>query len=213
MGHRVSARRFRRGLDYTLASGEDKEGEARLDVCLGATWWADVPAEEEDDLLDHGGWDCYLPSPDEGRIPRCTSLPWPRRPTRPRPLLPRTKKAPSATAAEGESAAAAPAAVPAKETKGPSISMNGTELEFDPDQFSPSDFDSDSEGAEDDDAPLLTLPVSFNKLLLVLRDPGVMKFTKYLSAGAKGSRWDVGGEWEVGMMEEEEGEGEGAGAH
>jgi hypothetical protein len=46
--------------------------------------------------------------------------------------------------------------------------------------------------------------VSFNRLLIVLRDPGVMRFVKYLSASAKGSRWDVGGEWEVGVMEEED---------
>jgi hypothetical protein len=83
--------------------------------------------------------------------------------------------------------------------------MGGVELEFDPDQFSPSDFDSDEEEAGDDDeGPLLTLGTSFNKLLLVLRDPGVMRFVKYLSAGAPGSRWDIGGEWEVGVLEEEE---------
>jgi hypothetical protein len=91
---------------------------------------------------------------------------------------------------------------------GVSMTINGTELEFDPDQFSPSDFDSDSEAGSDDDGPLLTQAVSFNKLLLVLRDPGVMRFVKYLSAAAKGSRWDVGGEWEVGVMEEDEEGGE-----
>jgi hypothetical protein len=42
-----------------------------------------------------------------------------------------------------------------------------------------------------------------------MRDPQVMKFTKYMSAGAPCCRWDVGGEWEVGMVEEEE-ESEGA---
>ena len=36
----------------------------------------------------------------------------------------------------------------------------------------------------------------------------MMKFTKYLSADAPCSRWDVGGEWEIGAVEEEE-EGEG----
>ena len=30
-----------------------------------------------------------------------------------------------------------------------------------------------------------------------------MKFVKYLGAAAGGSRWDVGGEWEIGMLEEE----------
>lgn len=49
----------------------------------------------------------------------------------------------------------------------------------------------------------MTQGVAFNKLLLVLRDPGVMKFVKYLSNAAPGSRWDVGGEWEVAILEED----------
>lgn len=80
--------------------------------------------------------------------------------------------------------------------------MGGVELEFDESQLSPSDFDSDSEGG--DDGPLLHLGLGFNKLLLVLRDPGVMRFVKYLSNSADGSRWDVCGEWEVGQMAEED---------
>lgn len=65
------------------------------------------------------------------------------------------------------------------------------------------------EGSDDgsdaaDDEPLLTSQPSFNRLLIVMRDAKVMKFTKYLSAEAPCCRWDVGGEWEVGMVEEEE---------
>jgi hypothetical protein len=173
VGYRAEARRFRKGLDYTLAGGEEKDGEVRLDVWLGATWWADVePGSDEEDLLvDNGGWECYLAAPDEG---------------------------------ESDKVEDDPTAKEEKEEGGPSITMNGQSLEFDPDQFSPSDFDSDSEDGSDE--PLLTLPVSFNKLLLVLRDPGVMRFVKYLGNGAAGSRWDLGGEWEVGVMEEEDDE-------
>jgi len=54
---------------------------------------------------------------------------------------------------------------------------------------------------DDDDATLLTVQPGFNRLLLVLRDEGVMRFVKYVSAAAEGSRWDVCGEYEVGMIE------------
>jgi hypothetical protein len=85
----------------------------------------------------------------------------------------------------------------------PTITMGGVELEFDESQLSPSDFDTDSEAGDDDDGPLITLFPGFNKFLLVLRDPGVMRFVKYVSNAAEGSRWDISGEWDVGQLEEE----------
>ncbi|KAK4686987.1 prolyl 3-hydroxylase /prolyl 3,4-dihydroxylase, partial [Tremellales sp. Uapishka_1] len=193
IGYRAEARRFRRGLDYTLAAGEERGGEARLDVWLGATWWADVEggSDEEDELVENGGWEAYVATPEEGEDPAVYQS----RAARPAPEEQKEneeEKDRSVEATKGPEA-------------GPSISIGGQELEFDPDQFSPSDFDSDSEdGSESDDGPLLTQAVSFNKLLLVLRDPGVMRFVKYLGNSAKGSRWDVGGEWEVGVVEEDE---------
>lgn len=61
-GYRAEARRFRKGLDYTLASGEDASGEARLDCVLGATWWADAVTDEDEDqkLLENGGWEVSI---------------------------------------------------------------------------------------------------------------------------------------------------------
>jgi hypothetical protein len=55
---------------------------------------------------------------------------------------------------------------------------------------------------EDEDNTLLTVQPGFNRLLLVLRDERVMRFVKYVSATATGSRWDVCGEYEVGAVEE-----------
>jgi hypothetical protein len=222
MSRRLECRRFRRGLDYTLAAGEERSGEAKLDVWLGATWWADVKpgSDEEEQLLDDGGWECYLGSPEEGEDPAVFQSKHARKADGDDGELHVDGDGESEETAdpvEPELAAssvkppttAAPAAPEKLEAKsGPSISMNGQELEFDPDQFSPSDFDTDSDAADSDDGPLLTHPVSFNKLMIVLRDPGVMRFTKYLSAAARGSRWDVGGEWEVGVIEEEDGDDE-----
>lgn len=58
------------------------------------------------------------------------------------------------------------------------------------------------DGEEDDDGTLLTVHPGYNRLLLVLRDEGVMRFVKYVSAAAESSRWDVSGEYEVGMMQQ-----------
>jgi len=58
LAYRAEARRFRKGLDYTLANGEDKEGDSRLDAVLGLTWWAKEDADDEaEDEQDVGGWE------------------------------------------------------------------------------------------------------------------------------------------------------------
>lgn len=57
---------------------------------------------------------------------------------------------------------------------------------------------------EEEDSTLLAVQPGFNRLLLVLRDERVMRFVKYVSAAAEGSRWDICGEYEVGMVEADE---------
>lgn len=61
----------------------------------------------------------------------------------------------------------------------------------------------DEEEEDEDDGTLLTVQPGFNRLLLVLRDEGVMRFVKYVSAAAEGSRWDICSEFEIGMVQEE----------
>ena len=64
--------------------------------------------------------------------------------------------------------------------------------------------DADADGEDDDDdGTLLTVQPGFNRLLLVLRDERVMHFVKYVSAAAEGPRWDVCGEYEIGIVAEE----------
>ena len=60
----------------------------------------------------------------------------------------------------------------------------------------------DDDGDGDDGGMLLTVHPGYNRLLLVLRDEGVMRFVKYVSAAAGSSRWDVCGEYEVGMIQQ-----------
>lgn len=50
----------------------------------------------------------------------------------------------------------------------------------------------------EDDGILFTMPASWNRLGIVLRDTGVLRFVKYISKSAAGDRWDVIGEWGVG---------------
>ena len=50
---------------------------------------------------------------------------------------------------------------------------------------------------DEDDGVLFNMPASWNKLGLVLRDQGTMRFVKYVSQSAKGDRWDVFGEFEI----------------
>ncbi|KAG0175601.1 hypothetical protein DFQ28_006636 [Apophysomyces sp. BC1034] len=58
--------------------------------------------------------------------------------------------------------------------------------------------------AADEDGALLTLPAGSNELSLVLRDEGVMRFIKYVSSRAPGSRWDLSYEYDLPEEEEEE---------
>jgi prolyl 3-hydroxylase /prolyl 3,4-dihydroxylase len=71
---------------------------------------------------------------------------------------------------------------------------------------------SDNDGGNDDDeGTLLTVHAGFNKLLIVLRDEGVLRFVKYVSASASGSRWDVCAEYSLGALEEDDGDEASAG--
>mmetsp|Transcript_34146 Transcript_34146/g.73798 ORF Transcript_34146/g.73798 Transcript_34146/m.73798 type:complete len:689 (-) Transcript_34146:8-2074(-) len=66
-------------------------------------------------------------------------------------------------------------------------------------------------GAEDAETSLLSVSPCNNTLNLVLRDEGVMKFIKYVSANAPGGRWDVTAEFELDISDssdEEEGDDE-----
>jgi len=95
----------------------------------------------------------------------------------------------------------------AKSTNGHQASPNGKQNGNSRSHGSSEDEDLDDgedDGDDDDDGTLLTVQPGYNRLLLVLRDEGVMRFVKYVSAAAEGSRWDVCGEYEVGMVQEED---------
>ncbi|KAF6761931.1 nuclear protein [Ephemerocybe angulata] len=204
MRHRVEARRFRPGLDYTLATSEEEE--ARLDVVLGLTPRVLGEAESEGEeggegyyrrqrvqrgwqSAEWGGWECYMAPHNEEDDPAVYRS--------------SVHKKEKAAAEAREKARGPPSPTPSSSSSGKKKQVGGSEH---------SDAEMGSEGEEEEeDSTLLTVQPGFNRLLLVLRDERVMRFVKYVSAAAEGSRWDVCGEYEVGMMMEESGE-EGGGS-
>ena len=59
---------------------------------------------------------------------------------------------------------------------------------------------------DEDDGVLFSMPADWNRLGIVLRDKGTMRFVKYVSRMAKGDRWDIVGEFDV--VDEDENEDE-----
>ncbi|KAH8834198.1 Oxoglutarate and iron-dependent oxygenase degradation C-term-domain-containing protein [Flagelloscypha sp. PMI_526] len=148
-----------------------EEKEVRLDVCLGLT-----PGPEEGRDAgwvdpEWGGWECYMAPHDEDQDPAVY-----------RSSGSKTSKPPSDT-------------VSVKPNVNGNGAMNGVETAESEGEDVDQDMDED-----EDDSTLLTVQPGFNKLLLVLRDERVMRFVKYVSAAAPGSRWDVCAEYEVGQV-------------
>jgi hypothetical protein len=182
LSHSIEARRFRPGLDYTLARGEMDE-IAKLDVGLTLTPEDEEEerGSEEEEFEDDGdsddgdegswisgevgGWDIWV-----------------------------------AHEADSDEATYGGGAKASVKSNGDGDGKEGEKVEGE----GSGDGDEEEEEDDDDDGPLLSLPPTFNQLHLVLRDPGVLRFVKYVSSRASASRWDVAGEWGVGQVEEED---------
>ncbi|KAF2460014.1 Oxoglutarate and iron-dependent oxygenase degradation C-term-domain-containing protein [Lineolata rhizophorae] len=218
----VLARRFRRGLDYTLATSYD-EPEPQLEICLAITpskGWGEEENEDEeaeDDETSEDG-DTIEHDKANGRASRADEPP-------------RGKKAPWNGTENGDaqkgSTAAAPAAAPATETDGVGgyeVYMAGDDDDDEEDAANGREVTGDRStgagqrrrradpavyrsggGAEDEDGVLFSMAPSWNNMSIVLRDTGVLRFVKYVSRAARGDRWDVVGDFGV-VPEEDEAE-------
>ncbi|KAM0564246.1 hypothetical protein ACHAPJ_000456 [Fusarium lateritium] len=163
------ARRFRRSLDYTLATGH--EGKARVEINLGFTpnsgWGEDEEEEAEDEAEEEqNGEDVKGKGKGKGK----------------------------AKAVEKKKEDEKKEEVP--EVGGQEIFMSG-------------DDDADEDAAvyktgDDDDNILFFQAPSWNKMTIVMRDSGALKFVKYISKSAKGDRWDISGAFEVEEDEDDE---------
>lgn len=195
----AEARRFRPGLDYTLATSEAKE--TRLDVVLGLTPQVEAPAEpaaangivsgEESTPVgwqtgEWGGWEVSGLAPESlcpvltsGYVLQCY-------------MAPHEEEDDPAVYRSGSSKK--------KTENGTNGNGANGHAGHDDDMHD----DDDEEEEDEEDGTLLTVQPGFNRLLLVLRDEGVMHFVKYVSAAAEGSRWDICGEFEIGMVQEDD---------
>lgn len=194
----LTARRFRRGKDYTLATGYTRN-ESQLELIMAVTPSEGWTAEEEpvaDDTNHHkdvghatnvtaavsekgmikgseppgvGGYIAYMAGDDAGED---------------------TDDGQSNDGVEVplDVSTGARASKPSAQKK------SGKKV--DPAVYQAADDD-------EDDGVLFSMPAGWNTLGLVLRDKGVMRFVKYVSQQAKGDRWDILGEFGVDPSEED----------
>lgn len=173
----VMARRFRRGHDYTLATGH--EGKPRLELNLGITptpGWGDGDDDDDEDEAE---------------------------------AAPKVKG--NKTKGKGKAATEAPerehddGGADDEDVGGHEVYMAG-----DDDAGEDAAIYKSSAG---DDNILFFQAAAWNKLTIVLRDSGTLKFVKYVSRRARGDRWDISGVFEVDDQDEgDEGTRDGAAA-
>ncbi|KAL8803635.1 MAG: hypothetical protein Q9182_003050 [Xanthomendoza sp. 2 TL-2023] len=190
--HNLTTRRFRRGKDYTLATGYTKE-ESQLELIMAVTptpGWIDTE-DTADDIVD------VSKTPDHVAETAAKERP---------PAEARSSEAPGvggyiaymagddAADKNDEEKSNDGVEVPLDMSTGAHAPKPSTEKRANkkPD---PAVYKADDE--EEDNGVLFSMPPSWNTLGLVLRDQGVMRFVKYVSQEAKGDRWDILGEFGV----------------
>ena len=159
------ARRFRRGLDYSLATSHD--GEPRLEIGLGLTptlgWGADEDDEEENGVDEQ----------ENGTTSKTNGKP----------------------------------KVDEKQPEEVEDDVGGHEVYMAGDDDDAANGDAaiyKTSSDTDDDNVLFTMPASWNKMSIVLRDSGVLKFVKYVCKSAKGDRWDISGSFGVKEVDDDD---------
>lgn len=194
----ILARRFRRGLDYTLATSYDQP-DPQLEVCLGLTPSTGWGADDVDALagMDEDGSESeteaghasngHANGTSNGRF--------------------NVTKAEAVSETEdeplGESGGVGGYEVYMAGDEeddngsdhGVSIPSSHTGAGKRREKADPAVYKAG--GDEEDDGILMTNPASWNTLSIVLRDQGTLKFVKYVSKSARGDRWDITGEWKV----------------
>ncbi|TGJ80208.1 hypothetical protein E0Z10_g8569 [Xylaria hypoxylon] len=176
--HDFLARRFRRGKDYTLATGH--EGKPRLELNLGITptkGWGD-DNEEHDDA-------------DETEASSS-----------------RTNKKKTKKDGKGKVKANGEKPERQEEDKGAEDEdageVGGHEVYMAGDEGEDNEDAAIYKSGNGEDNILFFQAAAWNRMSLVLRDSGALRFIKYVSRRAKGDRWDISGTIEVEEEEEEE---------
>ncbi|KAK4691224.1 prolyl 3-hydroxylase /prolyl 3,4-dihydroxylase, partial [Lecanoromycetidae sp. Uapishka_2] len=187
LSHDCVARRFRRGQDYTLATGYEENGP-RIELCLGITptlGWGGDKAEEAGEPTagdkktnahdiatdsatgsEHhgvGGYLAYMAGDDDDEHADADEA--------------GSDHGVEVPLDMSTGARSTRAANPGKSKQDPAIYQ--------------------ASGDEEDDGVLFSMPADWNRLGVVLRDKGTMRFVKYVSRMAKGDRWDLVGNFGI----------------
>ncbi|KAH9879049.1 hypothetical protein J1614_002484 [Plenodomus biglobosus] len=219
----IFARRFRRGMDYTLATAYEEE-EPQLEVCLGITpsrgWGDDEP--EDGDEEEEGDAEESEENETAEQNGNANSKPS------------KTTKKNNDKAKNKQPVPQTPFTPEAEEVGGYEMYMAGDESDSDSEdqeqdttttntgagqrrktnsvksksKSDPAIYKAAADNAAEDDGILFSQPATWNNLAIVLRDSGVLRFTKYVSRSARGDRWDVLAEFGVEFGEDEEDEEE-----
>jgi prolyl 3-hydroxylase /prolyl 3,4-dihydroxylase len=164
------ARRFRRGYDYTLATGH--EGKPRLEVNIGFTptggWGDDLDTEAE--VADAG-------VEKKGKHPEASQ-----KVNKGRGQNVDGKDMGKTSGSDMQEADSA-------EVGGHEVYMAGDE-----------DANEDAavyRSSGDDDNVLFFQAAAWNKMTIVVRDSGTLRFVKYVGRKAQGDRWDISATFEI----------------
>jgi len=199
----VLGRRFRRGLDYTLATGYE-DAEPQLEVCLGVTpsggWdpeealegkeaagraeermmWEDIVKLKESTL---GGYEMYMAADDEEDGEGEDEVDADEHVANGGGAQKDKAGGKVMQQSSHTGAGNRPHNKPKKPKLDPAVYQSGT--------------------GDEEDGVLFSMPACWNSLSVVLRDSGVLRFVKYVSQAAKGDRWDVVGEFAVSAQDDE----------
>ncbi|KAJ5091141.1 hypothetical protein NUU61_006011 [Penicillium alfredii] len=185
--HNLLARRFRRGADYTLASGYDGEApRLEFTLCLTPTpGWEKQEEEEEEGDGENGEAQSSDKAPSKPKDNANTD----------------SAEDPAVGGYEiymaGDDDEEADADEEDGENADQVLRPKSKSSKADPAIYR-------SAAADEDDGILFSTQAGWNRLSIVLRDSGTLKFVKYVSAAAQGDRWDITGDIGVEFEDDDE---------
>ncbi|KAK2748791.1 hypothetical protein FQN57_000372 [Myotisia sp. PD_48] len=201
VAHNILARRFRRGEDYTLANTYDGESP-RLEFTIGLTPTLGWEKDDEDDGDDDDG-DGDDTKNSNGKT-EASSKPEMKNGSHTKVNDANTittesiDDGPSFGGYEiymaGEDENDEDETEEASKEGGAVLGATGSKSKVNKSKADPAIYRT---SADEDDGILFSMAAGWNRMSLVLRDKGTLKFVKYVSRSAPGDRWDVTGEIDV----------------
>jgi Rps23 Pro-64 3,4-dihydroxylase Tpa1-like proline 4-hydroxylase len=179
----LKARRFRRGLDYELATAYEGD-EPRLELTLGlsprGTWEAELPEDEDaedaklPEPVNNGGEECYL-APQDGDDGA-------------------TVASSDDESDEGSASDSSDTSVDVAASSKPKALQTKNAKAKSSKKADPAIYKA---GEDDEDDVLFHMAAGWNRLSIVLRDQGTMKFVRFVNTAAGADRWDITGDYNI----------------